>query len=74
MEKEPSKEAKYDIRVNRKFCKNCRICIQFCPTGVYTEDVLGGPIISNPEKCTNCQLCVIRCPDFAIEVVPKNGK
>ncbi|MBI5399020.1 4Fe-4S binding protein [Candidatus Saganbacteria bacterium] len=65
------KSAKYDISVNRAWCKNCRICISFCPTGVYTENELGGPIISFPEKCNNCQLCVIRCPDFAITVKPK---
>ncbi|OGB90484.1 hypothetical protein A2625_00860 [candidate division WOR-1 bacterium RIFCSPHIGHO2_01_FULL_53_15] len=68
---EPENNAKYDIEVNRKFCKNCRICIQFCPTGVYTEDDLGGPIIKFPEKCNNCRLCVIRCPEFAIKVEPK---
>ena len=66
--------SKYKIEVNRKWCKNCRICIQFCPTGVYTEDELGGPIISFPDKCTNCQLCVIRCPDFAIEVTNPEEK
>ena len=61
---------KYDIKVNRAWCKNCRICIAYCPTAVYIEDELGGPIISQPDKCTNCQLCVIRCPDFAITVTP----
>ena len=65
-----NQETKYKIEVNMDWCKNCRVCIVFCPTGVYTENELGGPIISSPEKCTNCQLCVIRCPDFAIEVFP----
>lgn len=65
------KAAKYDIEVNRKWCKNCGICSAFCPTGVYVEDELGGPIIKFPEKCNNCQLCVLRCPDFALKVILK---
>ncbi|MBI5700534.1 4Fe-4S binding protein [Candidatus Saganbacteria bacterium] len=71
---EQKKEQKFDIKVNRSFCKNCGICIPFCPTGVYTQDELGGPVITNPEKCNNCNLCVIRCPDFAIEIKPKEIK
>ena len=67
-------EVKYCIEINRAWCKNCRICILFCPTAVYTENDLGGPIISSPEKCTNCQLCVLRCPDFAIKVTPNSSE
>ena len=56
------------IIINYSWCKNCGICIAFCPRGVYTADELGAPVISHPEKCINCHLCVLRCPDFAVEL------
>ena len=74
MPKETSDKPKYSIEINRKWCKNCGICVKFCPTAVFTEDELGGPVVTVPAKCTNCQLCVIRCPDFAIEVEPIENK
>lgn len=62
------KNAPVKIIVNKQWCKKCGICIAYCPTGVYTADELGTPIISFLQKCINCQLCVLRCPDFAIVV------
>ncbi|OGW81223.1 MAG: hypothetical protein A3G33_05955 [Omnitrophica bacterium RIFCSPLOWO2_12_FULL_44_17] len=56
------------VTIRYEWCKKCRICIVFCPTGVFTSDEFGAPIISHPEKCINCGLCVLRCPDFAIKL------
>jgi len=60
---------KVKIVLNEKWCKKCRICIEFCPTAVFEADPYGLPIISKPEECINCKLCEIRCPDFAMEVI-----
>lgn len=62
-----------EIRINEQWCKRCRICIAFCPTKVYTED-MGLPIINDIGACTGCMLCEHLCPDFAIEVEVKAKK
>lgn len=49
------------------WCKGCRLCVEFCPTGVL---VLEGdhPVVAHPEKCTACHWCDTHCPDLAISV------
>lgn len=51
------------------WCKGCRICVEFCPTGVLAfkkgED---RPVVAHPEKCTACHWCDTHCPDLAIVV------
>ena len=54
------------ININRKWCKSCGICIDFCPKFVYDKNELGGPIIARLEDCSTCRQCEYRCPDFAI--------
>jgi 2-oxoglutarate ferredoxin oxidoreductase subunit delta len=56
------------ITINRKWCKGCGICVNFCPKGVYKRDGEGKPRIINIDKCTGCRLCEYRCPDFAIRI------
>ena len=50
-------------------CKGCRICVEFCPTGVLefipTQE---HPVVAHPEKCTACHWCDTHCPDLAIVV------
>ena len=50
------------------WCKDCALCVEFCPQGVLelTED--GDVVITNPEKCNACRWCEVHCPDFAIFV------
>lgn len=54
--------------VNKKLCKRCGLCVQFCPLCVFTQDEEGYPVVRDWGKCTGCQLCFYYCPDFAIEV------
>ncbi|NLJ84763.1 MAG: 4Fe-4S dicluster domain-containing protein [Halanaerobiaceae bacterium] len=54
--------------MSKKLCKQCNLCIKFCPRGVLKTDNKGFPIAKHPEKCNGCFVCFLRCPDFALEV------
>lgn len=55
------------IKINKEWCKGCRICVEFCPHAVL--EMNGAlPVVVNIEACTRCMLCEARCPDFAITV------
>ncbi len=52
----------------RQFCKGCRICVDFCPTGTLDLDDRFKVVVAHPEKCIACRMCELRCPDMAIFV------
>ena len=54
--------------IQRKWCKGCRVCVDFCPKDVLDLDSGGKVYEKNPDKCIFCRLCELRCPDLAIEV------
>lgn len=62
------------IEVNSRFCKGCKLCIQFCPKhiielGTEINDIGDQYLVqTEPEKCTGCKLCAIMCPESAITV------
>ena len=56
------------IKVNKKWCKRCNICIDLCPKDVLGKDEEGYPIEVNEDACIRCLLCELRCPDLAIEL------
>jgi len=68
--------AGHRFTVLRHFCKGCRICVEFCPTGTLALDDRFKVIIAHPDKCIGCRMCEYRCPDLAIHVekAPKKGK
>lgn len=51
-----------------KWCKGCRLCVEFCPRGVLAigEDEI--PYVALPENCSACRWCETHCPDLAIVV------
>ena len=51
-----------------KWCKECGLCIAFCPRNVLGADESGQTIVVNPDECTACRWCELHCPDFAITV------
>jgi 2-oxoglutarate ferredoxin oxidoreductase subunit delta len=56
----------------RQFCKGCRICVEFCPTGTLDLDDRFKVKVAHPEKCIACRMCELRCPDMAIFVEKGN--
>jgi len=55
------------------FCKGCRICVEFCPTGTLELDERFKVKVAHPEKCIACRMCEMRCPDLAIFVTKADG-
>jgi 2-oxoglutarate ferredoxin oxidoreductase subunit delta len=56
------------FRLLRHFCKGCRICVDFCPTGALELDDRFKVAVAHPEKCIACRMCELRCPDLAVFV------
>lgn len=54
------------IWVNKRWCKRCAMCQEFCPKEVFETDREGYPYPKNIQHCVRCGLCVIQCPDYAI--------
>ncbi|GEM_PF-830384 len=62
------------VKINAEECKQCLLCVNFCPRGVlglskginsrgfHHADVI------NPERCTGCRICALMCPDVCIQV------
>lgn len=68
MAKVEKAEAPDKVHIYRHWCKNCGICIEFCPKKALAPDPDDYPELAYPERCNLCGLCQLRCPDFAISV------
>ena len=56
------------ITINRQWCKQCGICVAFCPKKVFELDENTRPVSARAQDCIGCKLCEKRCPDLAIKV------
>lgn len=54
------------FRILRRFCKGCRICVEFCPSGTLALDDRNKVDVVHAERCIGCRMCEMRCPDLAI--------
>lgn len=61
------------VTVFANWCKDCGLCVAFCPHQVFEANEDGHPIVVHPERCTGCQWCTMHCPDFAIVVSVDEG-
>jgi len=57
-----------EVRIFRKWCKGCGLCVAFCPEQVFEIDEEGLAVVAHPERCVACMWCYHHCPDFAISV------
>jgi 2-oxoglutarate ferredoxin oxidoreductase subunit delta len=64
----PPPHKEYDIDIYRAWCKQCGLCVAFCPRECLALDEEGAPVVVKPERCTGCGWCELHCPDFAISV------
>jgi 2-oxoglutarate ferredoxin oxidoreductase subunit delta len=58
-----------EIVINRKWCKNCGICVACCPKKVLALDANKALEVVDIEACSGCMMCEYRCPDMAIAVI-----
>ena len=62
------------IIINRDLCKECHLCIHFCPkdhiepTKEYNIQGYRPAAVREGTECTGCGICATMCPDVAIEV------
>ncbi len=49
-------------------CKECGICMAFCPKNILQAGEDGRPELTDPEACSGCKQCEYYCPDFAIHI------
>jgi 2-oxoglutarate ferredoxin oxidoreductase subunit delta len=63
-----TRRARGQVIIFGMWCKGCRLCVEFCPTGVLAFDGGERPIVAHPEQCTACHWCDSHCPDLAIVV------
>jgi 2-oxoglutarate ferredoxin oxidoreductase subunit delta len=68
--KKAKREPRGHVIIFGKWCKGCRLCVEFCPTGVLGFVGKDIPEVIHPEKCTACHWCDTHCPDLAIIVKP----
>jgi len=68
-EEKKGKKKKFHIDIFPAWCKQCGICVAFCPAEVLAQDDAGYPYAKQPEACIGCMQCELRCPDFAITVI-----
>lgn len=63
-----------EIEVREDWCKECGLCIKFCPKNLITKKKFINesgyhPVkLAEKSKCTGCTFCAIVCPETAIEV------
>lgn len=62
-------KVRFFISIDESCCKQCGICVYFCPKNVLDSDWGGYVYVKRAEVCIGCQLCYLHCPDFALEVI-----
>jgi 2-oxoglutarate ferredoxin oxidoreductase subunit delta len=69
-----AKNLKGKIVISPELCKECGLCMHFCPKKVIVRsDRLNAAGYQGAEfkengDCTGCAVCAIVCPEVAIEV------
>lgn len=67
-------KGRWQVTLTRDMCKDCKFCIEVCPTDVFAQEdrpnALGWfPMqVAHADLCIGCMLCYQLCPDFVIDV------
>lgn len=59
---------KFKINIDKKWCKGCALCVNYCPPKILYIDDDFKVHVTDESQCLGCYLCEYRCPDFAISV------
>jgi 2-oxoglutarate ferredoxin oxidoreductase subunit delta len=59
---------KFDVLINKKWCKGCGLCIGICPKKVLELDDRVKCEAVRTDDCIGCRQCENVCPDFAVTV------
>lgn len=55
------------ITLHEKACRGCEMCVDICPTAVFTFDSTRQLAeIKHPEDCIACLSCAYLCPSKAL--------
>ncbi|MGB9521208.1 MAG: 4Fe-4S binding protein [Anaerolineales bacterium] len=68
--KRPQRKPRGKVIIFANWCKGCRLCVEFCPTGVLAIGPDDLAYVAHAENCTACHWCDTHCPDLAIIVEP----
>jgi NAD-dependent dihydropyrimidine dehydrogenase PreA subunit len=55
------------ILIHDPACRGCRLCVDVCPTDVFTfDEERARASVAEPEDCIACLSCAYECPSGAI--------
>ena len=55
------------MAIHEQACRGCQMCVDLCPTKVFTFDIATShAIVSHSEDCIGCLSCAFLCPSGAI--------
>lgn len=63
-----AEDSEFEIVIRYARCKECGICIAFCPQKVLVAGEDDKPMITSLVSCSGCKICEYRCPDLAVSV------
>jgi uncharacterized Fe-S center protein len=58
--------AEVNPRISAKLCKNCGICLDYCPAGAIIQE--GGSAVILNDKCIGCGECLVVCKVGAVKM------
>lgn len=65
---------KFEILINKAWCKGCGLCVAACPKKVLALNARMKCEAVQPEACIGCRSCDTICPDLAITVREDGSK
>jgi len=55
------------VRIEEQYCRGCRICVDICPTEVFTFNEENAQAqVASQDDCIGCLSCSYLCPSGAI--------
>lgn len=59
---------KIETSIHEQACRGCQICVDICPTKVFTYDTVRSiALVEHSEDCIGCLSCAFLCPSGAIK-------